>query len=100
MLFCFTFFTVSISVSESFTYLFWLRVSQDVDQRWAEYQSRFSSLLQWTRQHTSLMANKNFPQNPVELKVSSKAPSCTRPHTYYHPAVRSLMKLSAYTFIT
>ncbi|XP_076157599.1 microtubule-actin cross-linking factor 1 isoform X8 [Alosa pseudoharengus] len=43
--------------------------AHDVDQRWAEYQSRFSSLLQWTRQHTSLMANKNFPQNPVELKA-------------------------------
>lgn len=70
-------FAVSISISESFAYLFWLCVSQDVDQRWAEYQSRFSSLLQWTRQHTSLMANKNFPQNPVELKVSSKAHGCT-----------------------
>ncbi|XP_060798785.1 microtubule-actin cross-linking factor 1 isoform X10 [Neoarius graeffei] len=42
---------------------------QEVDQRWAEYQSHFSSLLQWTRQHTALMANKNFPQNPVELKA-------------------------------
>ncbi|KAL6456950.1 hypothetical protein MHYP_G00339130 [Metynnis hypsauchen] len=41
----------------------------EVDQRWAEYQSRFSSLLQWTRQHTALMANKVFPQNPVELKA-------------------------------
>lgn len=43
---------------------------QEVDPRWSEYQSRFSSLLQWSRQHTGLMANKNFPQNPVELKVS------------------------------
>ncbi|XP_047461915.1 microtubule-actin cross-linking factor 1 isoform X24 [Mugil cephalus] len=43
--------------------------AQEVDQRWAEYQSRFSSLLQWSRQHTALMANKNFPQNPVELKA-------------------------------
>ncbi|MCI4392014.1 hypothetical protein PGIGA_G00141030 [Pangasianodon gigas] len=42
---------------------------QEVDQRWAEYQSHFSSLLQWTRQHMALMANKNFPQNPVELKA-------------------------------
>uniref|UniRef100_A0AAR2IZB1 Microtubule actin crosslinking factor 1 n=1 Tax=Pygocentrus nattereri TaxID=42514 RepID=A0AAR2IZB1_PYGNA len=41
----------------------------EVDQQWAEYQSRFSSLLQWTRQHTALMANKGFPQNPVELKA-------------------------------
>ncbi|XP_060753614.1 microtubule-actin cross-linking factor 1 isoform X11 [Tachysurus vachellii] len=43
--------------------------AQEVDQRWAEYQSHFSSLLQWTRQHTALMASKNFPQNPVELKA-------------------------------
>ncbi|TDH03803.1 hypothetical protein EPR50_G00145770 [Perca flavescens] len=41
----------------------------EVDQRWSEYQSRFSSLLQWSRQHTALMANKNFPLNPVELKA-------------------------------
>uniref|UniRef100_A0A3B4U476 Microtubule actin crosslinking factor 1 n=1 Tax=Seriola dumerili TaxID=41447 RepID=A0A3B4U476_SERDU len=43
--------------------------AHEVDQRWSEYQSRFSSLLQWSRQHTTLMANKNFPQNPVELKA-------------------------------
>ncbi|KAF1381943.1 hypothetical protein PFLUV_G00159260 [Perca fluviatilis] len=43
--------------------------AQEVDQRWSEYQSRFSSLLQWSRQHTALMANKNFPLNPVELKA-------------------------------
>ncbi|XP_068566976.1 microtubule-actin cross-linking factor 1 isoform X17 [Cebidichthys violaceus] len=43
--------------------------AQEVDQRWSEYQSRFFSLLQWSRQHTALMANKNFPQNPVELKA-------------------------------
>lgn len=45
---------------------------QDVDQRWSEYQSRFSSLLQWSRHHMALMANKNFPQDPVELKVSTQ----------------------------
>ncbi|XP_053190365.1 microtubule-actin cross-linking factor 1 isoform X6 [Scomber japonicus] len=43
--------------------------AHEVDQRWSEYQSRFTSLLQWSRQHTALMANKNFPQNPVELKA-------------------------------
>ncbi|KAJ0055113.1 hypothetical protein NL108_009860, partial [Boleophthalmus pectinirostris] len=43
--------------------------AHEVEQRWAEYQARFSSLLQWSRQHTALMANKNFPQNPVELKA-------------------------------
>lgn len=43
---------------------------QEVGQRWSEYQTRFSSLVHWSRQHTALMANKSFPQNPVELKVS------------------------------
>ncbi|KAG7457647.1 hypothetical protein MATL_G00229410 [Megalops atlanticus] len=43
--------------------------AHEVDQRWLEYQSRYSHLLQWTRQHTLLMADKNFPQNPVELKA-------------------------------
>ncbi|XP_061786769.1 microtubule-actin cross-linking factor 1 isoform X2 [Nerophis lumbriciformis] len=43
--------------------------AQEVDQRWSEYQSRFSSLLQWSRQQTAIMANKSFPQNPVELKA-------------------------------
>ncbi|KAK6323662.1 hypothetical protein J4Q44_G00060010 [Coregonus suidteri] len=43
--------------------------AHEVDHRWAEYQSRFSTLLQWSRQHTALMANKNFPLNPVELKA-------------------------------
>uniref|UniRef100_A0A674BSA2 Microtubule actin crosslinking factor 1 n=1 Tax=Salmo trutta TaxID=8032 RepID=A0A674BSA2_SALTR len=43
--------------------------AHEVDHRWAEYQSRFSTLLQWSRQHTTLMANKNFPLNPVELKA-------------------------------
>nr|XP_029519421.1 microtubule-actin cross-linking factor 1 isoform X2 [Oncorhynchus nerka] len=43
--------------------------AHEVDHRWAEYQSRFSMLRQWSRQHTALMANKNFPLDPVELKA-------------------------------
>ncbi|XP_059365704.1 microtubule-actin cross-linking factor 1 isoform X12 [Carassius carassius] len=43
--------------------------ANEVDQRWTEYQSGFSSLLQWTRQHTALMTNRSFPHNPVELKA-------------------------------
>ncbi|XP_077599175.1 microtubule-actin cross-linking factor 1 isoform X4 [Stigmatopora nigra] len=43
--------------------------AHDVDRRWSEYQSRFLSLLQWSRQQTATMADKNFPQNPVELKA-------------------------------
>ncbi|XP_051928415.1 microtubule-actin cross-linking factor 1 isoform X6 [Hippocampus zosterae] len=43
--------------------------AHEVDQRWSEYQSKFSSLLQWSRQQTAIMSDKNFPQNPVELKA-------------------------------
>uniref|UniRef100_A0A671N7S8 Microtubule-actin cross-linking factor 1-like n=1 Tax=Sinocyclocheilus anshuiensis TaxID=1608454 RepID=A0A671N7S8_9TELE len=43
--------------------------ANEVDQRWTEYQSGFSSLLQWTRQHTALMTNRSFPHNPVNLKA-------------------------------
>uniref|UniRef100_A0A8C7WAQ4 Microtubule actin crosslinking factor 1 n=1 Tax=Oncorhynchus mykiss TaxID=8022 RepID=A0A8C7WAQ4_ONCMY len=43
--------------------------AHEVDHRWAEYQSRFSMLRQWSQQHTALMANKNFPLDPVELKA-------------------------------
>ncbi|XP_068505073.1 microtubule-actin cross-linking factor 1 isoform X7 [Syngnathus scovelli] len=43
--------------------------AHEVDQRWSEYQSKFLSLLQWSRQQTAIMANRNFPQNPVELKA-------------------------------
>ncbi|XP_036001665.1 microtubule-actin cross-linking factor 1 isoform X5 [Fundulus heteroclitus] len=43
--------------------------AHEVDQRWSEYRSGFSSLLQWCRQQAALMAHRNFPQNPVELKA-------------------------------
>lgn len=41
----------------------------EVDSRWQEYQSRVDSLIPWIRQHTILMSDKSFPQNPVELKA-------------------------------
>ena len=44
---------------------------QEVDSRWLEYQSRVESLISWIKQHTILMSDKSFPQNPVELKVGS-----------------------------
>ncbi|XP_056439450.1 microtubule-actin cross-linking factor 1-like [Gadus chalcogrammus] len=53
--------------------------AHEVDQRWSEYQTRFSSLMQWSRKHTALMADKNFPQNPVELKVSPSTPPTVHP---------------------
>lgn len=42
---------------------------QEVDSRWLEYQTRVESLVSWIKQHTILMSDKSFPQNPVELKV-------------------------------
>uniref|UniRef100_A0A8I5R5K5 Microtubule actin crosslinking factor 1 n=1 Tax=Papio anubis TaxID=9555 RepID=A0A8I5R5K5_PAPAN len=41
----------------------------EVDSRWQEYQSRVDSLIPWIKQHTILMSDKTFPQNPVELKA-------------------------------
>ncbi|NXQ99807.1 MACF1 factor, partial [Sagittarius serpentarius] len=41
----------------------------EVDSRWLEYQSRVESLVSWIKQHTILMSDKSFPQNPVELKA-------------------------------
>ncbi|XP_042805008.1 microtubule-actin cross-linking factor 1 [Panthera leo] len=41
----------------------------EVDSRWQEYQSRVDSLIPWIKQHTILMSDKSFPQNPVELKA-------------------------------
>ncbi|KAM6399511.1 microtubule-actin cross-linking factor 1 [Rhynochetos jubatus] len=41
----------------------------EVDSRWLEYQSRLESLIAWIKQHTTLVSDKSFPQNPVELKA-------------------------------
>uniref|UniRef100_A0A663N7I8 Microtubule actin crosslinking factor 1 n=1 Tax=Athene cunicularia TaxID=194338 RepID=A0A663N7I8_ATHCN len=41
----------------------------EVDSRWLEYQSCVESLISWIKQHTILMSDKSFPQNPVELKA-------------------------------
>ncbi|NXP20400.1 MACF1 factor, partial [Scytalopus superciliaris] len=41
----------------------------EVDSRWLEYQTRLESLISWIKQHTILMSDKSFPQNPVELKA-------------------------------
>lgn len=52
-------------------------VLQEVDSRWLEYQSRVESLISWIKQHTILMSDKSFPQNPVELKVGPGQALCT-----------------------
>ncbi|XP_031818079.1 microtubule-actin cross-linking factor 1 isoform X24 [Sarcophilus harrisii] len=41
----------------------------EVDSKWQEYQNRVDSLIPWIKQHTMLMSDKSFPQNPVELKA-------------------------------
>uniref|UniRef100_A0A8C3FUY4 Microtubule actin crosslinking factor 1 n=1 Tax=Chrysemys picta bellii TaxID=8478 RepID=A0A8C3FUY4_CHRPI len=41
----------------------------EVDSRWQEYQNRVDSLIPWIKQHTILMSDTSFPQNPVELKA-------------------------------
>ncbi|XP_029426820.1 microtubule-actin cross-linking factor 1 isoform X2 [Rhinatrema bivittatum] len=41
----------------------------EVDSRWLEYQNRVDSFIQWMRQHTVLMSDRSFPQNPMELKA-------------------------------
>ncbi|XP_064381197.1 microtubule-actin cross-linking factor 1 isoform X7 [Dromaius novaehollandiae] len=41
----------------------------EVDSRWLEYQNHLESLISWMKQHTILMSDKSFPQNPVELKA-------------------------------
>ncbi|XP_060114429.1 microtubule-actin cross-linking factor 1 isoform X14 [Heteronotia binoei] len=41
----------------------------EVDTRWLEYQNQVESLVSWIKQHTIMMSDKSFPQNPVELKA-------------------------------
>ncbi|XP_077193455.1 microtubule-actin cross-linking factor 1 isoform X16 [Paroedura picta] len=41
----------------------------EVDARWLEYQNQVESLISWIKQHTIMMSDKSFPQNPVELKA-------------------------------
>uniref|UniRef100_A0A8C3SUU0 Microtubule actin crosslinking factor 1 n=1 Tax=Chelydra serpentina TaxID=8475 RepID=A0A8C3SUU0_CHESE len=41
----------------------------EVDSSWLEYQNRVDSLIPWIKQHTILMSDTSFPQNPVELKA-------------------------------
>lgn len=42
---------------------------KDVEVRWVEYQNMVNYLIQWIRHHATIMADRAFPNNPVELKV-------------------------------
>lgn len=47
----------------------WVLLCQDVEVKWVEYQNMVNYLMQWIRHHVTIMSDRTFPNNPVELKV-------------------------------
>lgn len=47
----------------------WVLFWQDVEVKWVEYQNMVNYLMQWIRHHVTIMSDRTFPNNPVELKV-------------------------------
>ncbi|NXP13047.1 DYST protein, partial [Thinocorus orbignyianus] len=43
--------------------------ANDVEVKWVEYQNMVNYLRQWIRYHVTMMSDRAFPNNPVELKV-------------------------------
>ncbi|XP_066534474.1 dystonin [Hoplias malabaricus] len=43
--------------------------ANDVDIKWVEYQNMVNYLSQWIKHNISVMSDRNFPRNPVELKA-------------------------------
>ncbi|XP_056116142.1 dystonin isoform X4 [Rhinichthys klamathensis goyatoka] len=43
--------------------------ANDVDIKWVEYQNMVMYLSQWIKHNVTVMADRNFPSNPVELKA-------------------------------
>ncbi|XP_061479015.1 dystonin isoform X31 [Rhineura floridana] len=43
--------------------------AHDVEVKWVEYQNMVNYLIQWIRHHATMMADRVFPNNPVELKA-------------------------------
>ncbi|KAF4105424.1 hypothetical protein G5714_013086 [Onychostoma macrolepis] len=43
--------------------------ANDVDIKWVEYQNMVKYLSQWIKHNVTVMADRNFPSNPVELKA-------------------------------
>ncbi|MCI4376743.1 hypothetical protein PGIGA_G00191880 [Pangasianodon gigas] len=41
----------------------------DVDVKWVDYQNMVNYLSQWIKHNVSVMSDRNFPVNPVELKA-------------------------------
>ncbi|KAM9005086.1 dystonin isoform 3-T3 [Sarcophilus harrisii] len=43
--------------------------ANDVEVKWIEYQNMVNYLIQWIRHHVTIMSDRTFPNNPVELKA-------------------------------
>nr|XP_014426813.1 dystonin isoform X6 [Pelodiscus sinensis] len=43
--------------------------ANDVEVKWVEYQNMVNYLIQWIRHHVTIMSDRIFPNNPVELKA-------------------------------
>ncbi|XP_074847226.1 dystonin isoform X11 [Carettochelys insculpta] len=43
--------------------------ANDVEVKWVEYQNMVNYLIQWIRHHVTIMSERTFPNNPVELKA-------------------------------
>ncbi|XP_021114851.1 dystonin [Heterocephalus glaber] len=43
--------------------------ANDVEVKWIEYQNMVNYLIQWIRHHVTIMSERTFPNNPVELKA-------------------------------
>ncbi|XP_032775892.1 dystonin isoform X2 [Strigops habroptila] len=46
--------------------------ANDVEVKWVEYQNMVNYLMQWIRHHVTIMSDRTFPNNPVELKALYK----------------------------
>nr|XP_033792313.1 dystonin isoform X3 [Geotrypetes seraphini] len=43
--------------------------ANDVEVKWIEYQNMVNYLIQWIRHHVTIMSDRTFPNNPMELKA-------------------------------
>ncbi|XP_021247324.1 dystonin isoform X12 [Numida meleagris] len=43
--------------------------ANDVEVKWVEYQNMVNYLTQWIRHHVTIMSDRTFPNNPVEMKA-------------------------------
>ncbi|XP_038627542.1 dystonin isoform X17 [Tachyglossus aculeatus] len=43
--------------------------ANDVEVKWVEYQNMVNYLIQWIRHHVTIISDRTFPNNPLELKA-------------------------------